>query len=160
MSKKGAVKGAGRFFFKSERRYSMHRTVVMAAIALVAGIVLGVAGNQALMAQQPPLTRTILQQKDLEGVAGREVIMFRAETMPGGMSGRHYHAGPELLYVIEGALTLELDGKPPVTIKAGESYYSPPKNIHNAKNASATAQLKLIGFLVGEKGQPMASPMQ
>jgi quercetin dioxygenase-like cupin family protein len=138
----------------------MHRTVVMLTIALVVGIAVGMLGNQILIAQQQPVTRTILQQKDLEGVAGREVIMYRAEAVPGGVAGRHYHPGPELVYVLEGALILEPDGQPPMTLKAGESAHMPAKHIHNAKNASTTEPVKVIVFLVGEKGQPLTTPVQ
>ena len=138
----------------------MNRTVVMLTIALVVGIAVGMIGNQVLIAQQQPVTRTILQQKDLEGVAGREVIMYRGEAVPGGVAGRHYHPGPELVYVLEGALILEPDGQPPMTLKAGESAHMPAKHIHNAKNASTTEPVKVIVFLVGEKGQPLATPVQ
>jgi quercetin dioxygenase-like cupin family protein len=61
-----------------------------------------------------------------------------------------------LFYVLEGALTLEPEGHPPVTLKAGETGYNPAKHIHIAKNASTTEPVKVIGFLVGEKGQPLA----
>ena len=138
----------------------MHRTVVMLTIALVVGIAVGILGNQVLIAQQQPVTRTILQQKDLEGVAGREVIMYRAEAIPGGVVGKHYHPGPKLVYVLEGALILEPDGQPPMTLKAGESAHMPAKHIHNTKNASTTEPVKVIVFLVGEKGQPLATPVQ
>jgi quercetin dioxygenase-like cupin family protein len=138
----------------------MHRTVGMLTIALVVGIAVGMVGNQLLSAQQAPLTRTILQQKDLEGVAGKEVIMYRVETIPGGVAGRHYHPGPELAYVLEGSLIFELDGQPPVTLKAGESVHVPAKHIHNAKNGSTTEPVKVIVFMVGEKGQPLATPVQ
>jgi quercetin dioxygenase-like cupin family protein len=146
--------------FQVGKETPMHRTVVMLTIALVVGLAVGMLGNQILIAQQAPVTRTILQQKDLEGSAGREVIMFRAEVVPGGVAGRHYHPGPELFYVLEGALILEPDGQPFVTLKAGESGYGPAKHIHNVKNASTTEPVKVIGFLVGEKGQPLATPVQ
>jgi quercetin dioxygenase-like cupin family protein len=138
----------------------MHRTVGMLTIALVVGIAVGMVGNQLLSAQQAPLTRTILQQKDLEGVAGKEVIMYRVERIPGGVAGRHYHPGPELAYVLEGSLIFELDVQPPVTLKAGESVHVPAKHIHNAKNGSTTEPVKVIVFMVGEKGQPLATPVQ
>jgi quercetin dioxygenase-like cupin family protein len=138
----------------------MKRTVVMLTIALVAGIVLGMLGNQVLIAQQTPITRTILQQKDLEGAAGREVVMYRAEVAPGAVAGRHYHPGPELIYVLEGSLLLEPDGHAPATLKAGESSHIPAKHVHNARNASTTELVKVLVFLVGEKGQPLATPVQ
>ena len=138
----------------------MHRTVGMLTIALVVGIAVGMVGNQVLIAQQAPVTRTILQQKELEGVAGKEVIMYRAELVPGGVAGRHTHPGPELAYVMEGTLIFEIDGQPPVTLKAGESVHVPAKQIHNAKNGSTTEPVKVMVFMVGEKGQPLATPVQ
>jgi quercetin dioxygenase-like cupin family protein len=138
----------------------MRRTAVMLAIAVAVGIAAGMIGNQVLIAQQAPVTRTMLQQKDLEGAAGREVIMYRAELVSGGAAGKHYHPGPELLYVLEGALILEPDGHPPATLKVGESTHVPAKHIHNAKNASPTEPVKVLVFLVGEKGQPLATPVQ
>ena len=140
----------------------MKRNVVMftLALALAIGIGIGMIGSQFINAQQQPVTRTILQQKDLEGSAGREVILFRAEMVPGGVAGRHYHPGPEISYVLEGVQTLEPDGQPPVTLKAGESWYTPAKHIHKAKNTSTTQPWKVITFLVGEKGQPLTTPVQ
>ena len=93
-------------------------------------------------------------------MAGREVIMYVAELVPGGVTGRHYHPEPESLYVLEGALILEHDGQSPVTLKAGGSTHVPAKHIHNAKNAGATGPVKVIVFLVGEKGQPLATPVR
>jgi len=61
---------------------------------------------------------------------------------------------------MEGTLIIEVDGQPPVTLKAGESVYIPAKQIHNAKNGSTTAPVKVIVFMVAEKGQPLATPVQ
>jgi len=138
----------------------MKRMIFTLALTLAVGIAVGIIGNHVLIAQQAPVTRTILQQKDLEGVAGRKVTMYRAEVFPGGAAGRHHHPGPESLYVLEGALIPEHDGQPPVILKAGESAHVPAKHIHNAKNASTTEPMKVIVFLVGEKGQPLATPVQ
>lgn len=138
----------------------MDRKAGRGAISLVAGFVLGIATSQPLMAQQAPVTRTMLQQKDLEGIAGREVVMYQAEFVPGGVSGRHTHPGPELLYVLEGTFIIEIDGQAPVTLKAGDSWYTPTRVVHNARNGSATVPAKVIVFLVGEKGQPLATSVQ
>ena len=138
----------------------MRRMALVLMPTLAAGIALGAIGSQALMAQPTPVTRTTLQQKDLEGAEGREVIMYRADFVPGGALGRHFHPGPELIYVLEGALTLEQDGHPPVTLKVGDTAYLPQKHIHKARNASATAPVKALVFLVGEKGQPIITLVQ
>ena len=138
----------------------MKRSAVLLIGTLAVGMVLGMLAQQGLNAQQQQVTRTILQQKDLDGVAGREVIMYRAEAVPGGAAGRHTHPGPEVAYIMEGTLILEVDGQPPLTLKAGESFAVPAKQIHNAKNASSTEPVKVLVFLVGEKGQPLATPVQ
>src|SRR5215510_3923684 len=116
---------------------------------------MGAIGSQVLVAQSTPVTRTMPQHKDLEGAEARELLMYRADFVPGGVLGRHFHPGPELIYVLEGALILEQDGHPPVTLKVGDSAHLPHKHIHKAKNASTTEQVKVLVFLVGEKGQPI-----
>jgi quercetin dioxygenase-like cupin family protein len=138
----------------------MRRMTLVLISALASGVAAGAMWAQVLTAQPAPLTRTILQQKDLEGADGREVMMYRADFVPGGALGRHFHPGPELLYVLEGAVILETDGRPPVTLKAGDSAHLPFKHIHKARNASNTEQAKVLVFLVGEKGQPIITLVQ
>jgi quercetin dioxygenase-like cupin family protein len=65
-----------------------------------------------------------------------------------------------LIYVLEGALTLEQDGHPPVTLKVGDTAYLPYKHIHKAQNASTTGPAKVLVFLVGDKGQPIITLVQ
>jgi quercetin dioxygenase-like cupin family protein len=138
----------------------MKRMTLTLGLALAVGAAVGAIGNQVLVAQSAPVTRTVLQQKDLEGAEGREIMMYRADFVPGGALGRHFHPGPELLYVLEGALVLEQDGHPPVTLKVGNSAHLPFKHIHKAKNASTTEPVKVLAFLVGEKGQPIITFVQ
>jgi quercetin dioxygenase-like cupin family protein len=137
----------------------MYRKAVMLSVALAVGIAVGVIGHGILVAQQVQITRTILQQKDLEGVEGKEIIMFRVEIAPGASLGRHYHSGPELFYVMEGSMAVEVDGQPPMTLKAGDSGYNPAKVVHDAKNVGS-APAKLVGFWVAEKGEPLATKIQ
>ena len=138
----------------------MKRIVMMIAVTLVLGIALRMVTSQVLPAQQAPIKRTTLQQKDLEGVPGREVVMFVAEIMPGGVAGRHFHPGPEFFYVLEGSLTLEPDGQAPMTLRKGDSGHNLAKAVHNAKNASTTETAKVLGVLIGEKGAPLSTPVQ
>ena len=65
----------------------MWRMIIVVALTLAVGAV-GTIGNQVLMAQSPPVTRTMLQQKDLEGAEGREIIMYRADFCPWRRSGK------------------------------------------------------------------------
>jgi len=138
----------------------MKRTVIIIVLTLGVGIAIGMLTAQSLVAQQAPVTRTTLQQKDIEGAPGKEVIMYVADLVPGGVAGRHFHPGPEVAYVLDGSLVIEPDGKPALTVKKGESFHNPAKAVHNAKNGSTTEPAKVLVVLIGEKGAPLSTPVK
>jgi quercetin dioxygenase-like cupin family protein len=99
-------------------------------------------------------------QNRSRGNGGKGSILYIAELAPGAVAGKHFHPGPEMGYILEGTLTLEPEGKPPVTYKAGEAFDNPAKQVHDAKNASSSAPAKVLVFLIGEKGQPLATAVK
>jgi hypothetical protein len=82
--------------------------------------IVAVAGAGVAIAQQSGIKRTPLQKLDFP--AGYNTVTAIAEVPAGGAAGRHTHPGAETGYVLEGELELVIDGKPPMKIKAGESY--------------------------------------
>jgi quercetin dioxygenase-like cupin family protein len=115
------------------------------------------AGIIAVVGAQPPaFKRTVLQQADLS-VPGREVVQAVAEFQPGATPGRHTHAGEELGYVLDGTLLVEQDGKPGVTLKAGQTFLIPAGTIHNATNTGSSVA-KILATYIVEKGKPLATP--
>lgn len=138
----------------------MNRTVVMLTIALVVGIAVGMIGNQVLNAQQEPVRRTVLLKTDLAGIEGKEAVVLTVELAPEAPVRKHYHPGHELAYMLEGAISLEVEGKPPATFKVGETFHIPAKIVHGGKNASTTAPAKVLVFGLFEKGQPDTTPVQ
>jgi quercetin dioxygenase-like cupin family protein len=126
---------------------------------LAVGIMLGALGDRLLSAQQQPVKRTELLKTAIEGVERKEGVMYIAELAPGAMAGKPFHSGPEFAYSLEGALTLENEGQAPKTFKAGEVFNNPAKVVHDAKITSATPT-KVLVFLLNEKGQPLATPVQ
>ena len=138
----------------------MKRMALILILTFAVGIAIGVTGTQVLnaqYAQQEPIKRTVLQKVDL---GDKEGVMLLAEIAPGAAGGKHYHPGYEFFYTLEGSWILEPEGKPPVTLKAGDFGHQPPKQVHNATNASKTAPAKILGFLLAEKGQPLATPVK
>ena len=128
----------------------MKASRIMALAVLIAGS--GVALNVA-ESQQPGVTRTDLQQHDLS-VAGREVVQVRVDIAPGVLAPNHSHPGEEIVYVIEGLLEYRLEGKPAVTLKAGEVLFIPAGAIHAAKNVGSGNGAELATYVV-EKGKPL-----
>jgi quercetin dioxygenase-like cupin family protein len=125
------------------------RTIAVALAVLFVGI--GLA-----QAQQPGVKRTDLQQHDLS-VPGREVVQVRVDIAPGVLAPNHSHPGEEIVYVIEGLVEYQLEGSPPVTLRAGEVLFIPTGTIHSAKNVGSVNAAELATYIV-EKGKPLVTP--
>ena len=121
-------------------------------IAFAALIAASVWAPQATLAQEG-IKRTDLQRHDLS-VPGREVIQVLVEFAPGVSFPRHAHPGEEIVYVVEGALEYQLDGKPPVTLKAGEVLFIPHGGVHAVKNVGTGKAAELATYIV-EKGKTL-----
>jgi quercetin dioxygenase-like cupin family protein len=129
------------------------RTIAVAIAVLFAGN--GLALDMA-QAQQSGVKRTDLQQHDLS-VPGREVVQVRVDIAPGVLAPNHSHPGEEIVYVIEGLLEYQLEGRPPVTLRAGEVLFIPTGTIHSAKNVGSVNAAELATYIV-EKGKPLVTP--
>ncbi len=112
------------------------------------------------MAQEEPIKRTVLFRGNLEGVEGKEIVIFIAELAPGAVGSKHYHPGPEFFYVLEGTLAHEPEGAPAHMMKTGGFGSNPNKGVHIIKNPSTTERAKAIDFLIAEKGQPIVIPVR
>jgi quercetin dioxygenase-like cupin family protein len=118
----------------------------------LAGGVLIAAGGLAL-SQQPGIKRADLLRHELS-VPGREVIQVRVDFAPGVAFPAHSHPGEEIAFVIEGELEYRLEGRPPVTLKAGEALFIPAGAVHAASNVGTVNAAELATYLV-EKGKPL-----
>lgn len=123
-------------------------------------IAISIAGVAFAQAPAAPagagnIKRTPLQTVDVPG-ANYNAVTGIAEIAPGASIGRHTHPGPETGYMMEGEMTLLIDGQPPKLVKAGESYQIPPGAVHDAKSGDKGA--KVLAVYVIEKGKPLASP--
>jgi quercetin dioxygenase-like cupin family protein len=138
----------------------MRRTTQLAAVtaAMIAGGGIALAADRALVGQQAGIRRTILLTTDNPASpAAHEVIMGISELASGASSGKHRHHGVEIGYVLEGSVLVEHDGKPSVTLTAGQSFKI--DGVHNAFNRSAQPTRVLAIYIV-EKGKPLADPVR
>lgn len=129
--------------------------VSVAALSAFSGLAQAAEVQAPAKNWQAGLHRTDLLRKDLD-VEGREVIQVRVDFDPGVASPNHSHPGVEVAYVIEGTFEYQLEGQPPVTLKAGESLYIPAGVAHIAKNLGATSASELATYIV-KKGQPLVA---
>jgi quercetin dioxygenase-like cupin family protein len=133
--------------------------LTLAAAALAVGV-MGAWGIQSLEAQDKAAAfkRTPLQKHDLTA-HGREGVQVLAEFAPGAAAGKHTHPGEEMGYILEGTLQLQIEGKPPVTLNAGQAFFVPAGVVHDGKNVGK-GPLKVLATYIVEKGKPVATPVK
>ena len=128
-------------------------TILTFAFAIAALIATTGLAPHVAKAQQVGARRIDLQRHDLS-VTGREVVQTIVELAPGTTAPRHTHRGEEIIYVLEGTWEYTVEGKPPVTLKAGEVLFIPAGTIHSAKNVGSGNGAELATYVV-EKGKPL-----
>ena len=111
------------------------------------------------MAEEPKVTP--LMSKDLAENPGREVLMLTVEHAPGGSSAIHRHNAHAFVYVLEGAVMMQLKGGQQVSLTPGQTFYEGPDDVHVVdRNASSTNPAKFLVFLIKDKGAPALVPVQ
>lgn len=127
---------------------------LIVAIALLAGM----WGAQAIAQPKAPagFKRTELQRHDLS-TPNHETIQAKGEFDPGAVVPKHTHPGEEVGFILSGELTVEIEGKPAQTLKAGEAFFIPANTVHSGKNASKGKTVVISTYIV-EKGQPLSTP--
>ena len=126
------------------------RTMVLGVGALSLLIIVPV------ISQQPTIQRKVLLTQDLP-IPGYQAVMAAVEIPAGGREGRHTHPGAVVVYIQEGTITFDHEGKPTMTYKAGDSFYIEPGKIHEGIN-NGTSPVKAVATFVVEKGKPLTSP--
>ena len=129
------------------------RIIAIAALIATTGLALHV-----VQAQPVGSRRIDLQRHDLS-VPGREVIQVIVELEPGTTAPKHSHPGEEIIYVLEGSWEYTLDGKTPVTLKAGDVLFIPAGTIHSARNVGSGRASELATYII-EKGKPLITVAQ
>lgn len=90
----------------------------------------------------------------------QEVRVLTASFKPGDKTVFHTHRFPVAVYILEGAFTLEMEGREPITIKAGQAMVEPPHAKMMGYNRSGTEPLRLVIFYVSDPDTPFLDPIQ
>ena len=89
----------------------------------------------------------------------QEVRVLTASLRPGDRTVFHTHRSPVTVYILEGAFTLEMEGRAPVTVKAGQAFVEPPNVKMTGYNRSTTDPIRLVIFYVSEPDTPFLDPI-
>jgi quercetin dioxygenase-like cupin family protein len=100
-----------------------------------------------------------LFKTDLADYAGKEGLMLEVSYPPGAQDMVHRHDAHAFVYVLQGEIIMQLKGKPAVTVKAGQTFYEGPTDIHVVgRNASKTEPARFVVVLLKGKGAPVFKP--
>ena len=132
----------------------MKRIYGLLGAALALGVGLGSLGTWRVNAQEKENLKggKLLQRTTLKAAPEWEAILVDRTLPPGAESGKHTQSGNEIVYIQDGAVTLEVEGKAPATIKAGEAFTTSAGQVHNVKNASSSEPAKALAFYIAKKG--------
>jgi quercetin dioxygenase-like cupin family protein len=121
---------------------------------MVVSALIGVARAEA-----PEAIVTPLMTKPLDDYPGKEAMMITVEYPPGSVDPVHRHHAHAFVYVLEGAIVMQLKGGKEVTLTRGQTFYEGPNDIHTVgRNASQTKPAKFIVLLLKDEGAPVLVP--
>ena len=98
---------------------------------------------------------------DLADYPGKEGRVIEVSYPPGAQDVVHRHDADAFVYVLEGQIIMQLKGQPAVTLKAGQTFYEGPTDIHVVgRNASNTEPARFVVVLLKGKGAPVLTPVK
>ncbi len=133
----------------------MRRILIASCLFMAFGLIESAVADEMEIAKPELLLR-----EAVEGMPGgklQEVRVLTATIKPGSKTPFHTHRFPVTVYILEGAFTLEMEGKEPVTIKAGEAMVEPPNTKMIGYNR-ASDPMKVVIFYVSDPETPFLDP--
>jgi quercetin dioxygenase-like cupin family protein len=130
----------------------MRRSSILACI--FAGLLLNLASASA-----EEMTKLSELVSGMPKGEKQQIRVLTATLAPGDKTAFHTHRFPVTLYILEGAFTLELEGRPPVTVKAGEAMVEPPNVKMIGYNRSTTEAMRVVTFYVSDPDTPFLDPL-
>ncbi|HEX8603325.1 MAG TPA: cupin domain-containing protein [Pseudoduganella sp.] len=125
------------------------------SLAATTLLVLAASLSTGAHAQVAGLGRADLLKEDIS-LPGKELVQVRVDFGQNVKAPRHSHPGEEVAFVLEGTLEYQIDGQPPVTLKAGQTLFIPAGAVHSARNVHGGESKELATYIV-EKGKPLVT---
>jgi quercetin dioxygenase-like cupin family protein len=102
---------------------------------------------------------TLLMQKELADIPGKEAMVITVVYPPGGENPIHRHNAHAFVYVLEGSIEMQVRGGKPVTLTPGQTFYEGPNDVHIVgRNASQVEPAKFLVVLIKHKGADVVLP--
>ena len=144
-----------------KKALSTKRAMVMLCLTLAGAAWIVSMGLASYAAVSQRATVTPMLAVALSHDEGKELSMITVEYPPGGSTPAHTHHAQALLYVLEGAIVMQVKGGAAVTLSSGQTWYEGPDDVHVvSRNASNSAPAKYVVFMVKDNGAPILTPIK
>lgn len=140
-------------------RAHMVSHVVVATLAVVGLVASGVVAAHA--SQQPAPRSRIVFDRDLPPMDGKMLNMkvVDVRVAPNVSSAAHKHGCAVVVYVISGAMRMQVRGGRDSVYRSGETFHERPDDIHQVSaNASATDSAHFTATFVCDHVGPLSTP--
>jgi quercetin dioxygenase-like cupin family protein len=129
---------------------------IMMRLVVVAFSVFALGGTALSFAQTPPGPSSVLKERtsEIPKAAEHEARMVVAEIAPQTEGRWHTHPAPVFIYVIEGNLVYEIEGREPREYKAGMGFMEPSKVRNRVVNKSGSEKVRVVAFQVSDPNTP------
>jgi len=132
--------------------------VALPAAALAHGMPAAPASTPASTTLHPDVAQ--LMAKSLADYPGKEIVVITVDYPPGIVEQAHHHDAHAIVYVLEGHIVMGVKGQPEQTLKAGDTFYEGPDDIHTiGRNASRTEPARFLVFILKDKKNPIVMPV-
>lgn len=124
---------------------------------MIAGLTVGLtrSAQESGMAKLTPLHREVVGGMPIQ--PQQEVRVLFSTLLPGDVTPYHSHRHPVTVYMLDGTFTLELDGREPVAVKAGEVFVE-PAGINMTGFNKGDVPARMVIFYVCAPDAPFADP--
>ena len=122
------------------------------ALAVLATPLTSMAQERGPAKPPPPLLSEIVQ--GMPKGEKQQVRVIVATLKPGETTPFHFHRFPVTVYVLEGTFTLEMEGRAPVTARAGQAIVEPPHVKMTGYNRSSAEPMRVVIFYVSDPDTP------
>ena len=130
----------------------MRRSTLLASL-LVSSFITGISpGQQSGVVKPEPLLEEVVH--GMPSGDTQKIRVMTASFKPGDRTVFHTHPFPVTVYVLQGQFTLELEGRKPTILTAGQAFVEPPHVKMTGFNRSGTEPLRVVIFYVSELETP------
>ncbi len=132
--------------------------VVWNSIVVASAVATGIAAAP----QNTPSRSRVAIARGLPSLDGQhlEATLVEVTYEPGGANKAHRHPCPDIGYVLEGSLRMQVEGQPERIYTPGETFYEAPTDVHLVSaNASAEKPARFLAYFVCDHPTPLSVPV-